>query len=347
MMGYSPIMRRWVTLLCLGVLLSAPAWADDRLTLVRRAAEIGYPPAEFELGEAYATGIGVAHDSFEAYLWYLRAAAHPSPQEKVRFEAARDGAAQVLSPSDIDRAKVMAAGHQLPPVPGPAGVPGAPVVPPAPGTQHKATIGSGFFVTADGSLLTNAHVVTGCKKILATPSGSKTSYQANLKTADAVNDLALLTSSIVPPLVPHFREDRPIRPGDGVVAVGFPLANLLSREINVTVGDVSALGGPRGDQRFLQITAPIQKGNSGGPLADMSGNIIGIVTRKINAMEVNRQTNDLPENIAFALKVDVIRAFLSANQVPMATGGTKTSMSAADVGEQIGKSTALILCLLD
>ena len=156
--------------------------------------------------------------------------------------------------------------------------------------------------------------------------------------------LEICQTACVTPWSPHYR---PIRPGDGVVAVGFPLANLLSREINVTVGDVSALGGPRGDQRFLQITAPIQKGNSGGPLADMSGNIIGIVTRKINAMEVNRQTNDLPENIAFALKVDVIRAFLSANQVPMATGGTKTSMSAADVGEQIGKSTALILCLLD
>jgi S1-C subfamily serine protease len=77
-----------------------------------------------------------------------------------------------------------------------------------------------------------------------------------------------------------------IRSGEGVVAVGFPLRGLLASTANVTTGSVSALAGPRDATRYLPITAPVQPGNSGGPLLDPSGNVIGVVVGKLDALTV-------------------------------------------------------------
>ena len=80
---------------------------------------------------------------------------------------------------------------------------------------------------------------------------------------------------------------------------------------NLSVGNVSALAGLGDDSRYLQISAPVQPGNSGGPLLDASGHLVGIVTAKLDA-RVARFTGDVPQNVNFALKAEVARTFLDS-----------------------------------
>jgi len=340
--------------------------AQDRPEAVvwaRRAAEKGLAAAQNSLGEAYRQGIGVGRDPVEAYSWFLQAIANAkTPADKAVYEASRTRLAAELQPADLDRARDLAVARSgkpvaafastaaptppslLPPIPaGPPNTPPAPT--PAPQPRQLGSAGTGFFVGRDGTAITDSHVVAACRIIRVTPTDSPRAGEAAVVARDSVNDLAVLKTSLVPADIARFREDKPMRPGDGVVAIGYPLSNLLSREANVTVGVISAMGGPRGDTRFFQITAPIQKGNSGGPLADMSGNVVGIVQSKLNAAAVQKVYDDMPQNIAFATKADLLRRFLTDNGIPYQTATAKEALSAADVGERMKRATAFIECL--
>ena len=126
--------------------------------------------------------------------------------------------------------------------------------------------------------------------------------------------------------------------------VGFPLHGLLASEANVTTGTISALAGLGNDTRFLQITAPVQPGNSGGPLLDQSGNIVGVVVSKLDTMRIAKATGDIPQNINFAINGTVARAFLDASGVEYETSASSTSMGAADIGAAAKKFTLIVEC---
>src|SRR4029077_17049971 len=105
----------------------------------------------------------------------------------------------------------------------------------------------------------------------------KPSIKLRLVARDPRNDLALLMAPT------RFSEAVALRgastrPGDAIVAIGYPYFGMLSSEPVITTGIVSSLGGLQDDSRFLQISASVQPGNSGGPLLDMAGNVVGVVT---------------------------------------------------------------------
>jgi hypothetical protein len=130
-----------------------------------------------------------------------------------------------------------------------------------------------------------------------------------------------------------FREGLPVRAGDAIVALGFPLSGLLATDANVSVGNVNALAGIADDSRYLQISAPVQPGNSGGPLLDASGHLVGIVTAKLNALRMARYTGDIAENVNFALKAEVARTFLDSKGIKSQTARSDKQLSPADVGD--------------
>ena len=107
-------------------------------------------------------------------------------------------------------------------------------------------------------------------------------------------------------------------------------------EANITVGTISALSGPGNDARLLQITAPVQQGNSGGPLLDQSGNVVGVVVSKLDAMAIASLTGDIPQNVNFAIKQSLAQAFLDANGVDYETRTSAKELTTADIAE-IGK----------
>ncbi|MCZ6664908.1 MAG: serine protease [Gammaproteobacteria bacterium] len=160
--------------------------------------------------------------------------------------------------------------------------------------QQKRSSGSGIVVSTTGHILTNHHVVEGCRSLRAVSGAMveaagisvrpKSEPPATTATqgpfrgrplkvldVDAQNDLALLKSATASSTSGVFRSGRGIRTGEGVVVAGFPLPSLLSTDLNVTTGVVSALAGPGNNRRLIQITAPVQPGNSGGPVLDQFG----------------------------------------------------------------------------
>ena len=202
----------------------------------------------------------------------------------------------------------------------------------APLHAASALTGSGVIISADGDILTNAHVVNGCAQITVR-SMAGTSADGRLVARDEKNDLAVVRSKTAASPVSVFREGTSIRAGDDVVALGYPLSGLLSAAASISVGNVSALAGLRDDQRFLQISAPVQPGNSGGPLLDSSGHLVGIVTSKLNAAFVGRVTGDIPQNVNFALKAEVAKTFLDSKGIAYQTAPSNQRLSPADVGD--------------
>ncbi|ARJ65620.1 hypothetical protein WV31_08100 [Magnetospirillum sp. ME-1] len=325
----------------------------------RKAADQGHPQSQHNLGVMYANGQGVPKSPVDAYVWMALGAQRAPANLKANYEKESEAAASRLSPAELETARGRiaqwkpsnAAGVQVAgaapsaPAPAPPAAQQPATAPPRP-TGGKMTTGSGFVVSTDGVVMTNAHVVEQCRTITVKPQDGPAEI-ASLKAKDGANDLALLKTSLRLPEIARFRQDRPLRSGDEVVVIGYPLSSLLSREPNVTAGVVSALNGMRGDPRHYQITAPVQKGNSGGPLIDMGGNIVGVVTSKLNAMKIADKTGDLPQNINFAIKADLARSYLDSNGVNYQTAASSAQLSVADVGERIKRVTVFIECRVE
>jgi S1-C subfamily serine protease len=132
--------------------------------------------------------------------------------------------------------------------------------------------------------------------------------------------------------------------GDSVVAIGYPLYGLLTSNFTVTTGIVSSLSGIRNDSRFLQISAAVQPGNSGGPLLDSNGQIVGVVSQKLNQLAVARVTGMLPENVNFAIKTGALRDFLDNSVVPYQTADAKSELKTPEIAQNARAFTLLIVC---
>ncbi|MBW7964801.1 S1C family serine protease [Bradyrhizobium sp. BR 10261] len=218
--------------------------------------------------------------------------------------------------------------------------------PPAskPGKGAKSGFGTGFVVSAAGHIVTNNHVIEGCSELKGNLTG-EAAMVLRVVSADANNDLALLQA----PSTATFKEfarirDRSIRSGDSVVAIGFPFHGLLTSDFTVTTGIVSSLSGMRNDSRFLQISAPVQPGNSGGPLFDTTGQLVGVVTGKLDGLRVAAATGSIPENINFAIKTGALRDFLDNSVVPYQTAEPRGELKTPEIAGNARAYTMLISC---
>lgn len=159
--------------------------------------------------------------------------------------------------------------------------------------------GSGFFIDSSGIIATNYHVIQDAKQIEVCflTHGIKNTYKATVVSTDRTNDLAILKieDSNFKHLkrIPYKFKNEVSDVGSSVFALGYPMAlSLMGEEIKFTDGKISARSGFQGEINTYQISVPIQPGNSGGPLFDSKGNIIGIVNSKL--------TNG--ENVSYAIK---------------------------------------------
>jgi S1-C subfamily serine protease len=204
---------------------------------------------------------------------------------------------------------------------------------------RQVSSGTGFVVAPD-RILTNHHVVNGCDRVLArTPDGRWLAATPPARTDQAL-DLAVLTVPGNPGPVLAFRTGPAIRRGEDVIVYGFPLAGLLSSDPKLTRGVINALAGVGNDQNNFQISAEVQPGNSGGPMVDLQGNVVGVVVSKLD----NRRVQNV-DNVNFAVKGDAAQAFLRRAGVPFRTVESRgADRSAADVGEQVHRSTVMLRC---
>jgi uncharacterized protein len=201
--------------------------------------------------------------------------------------------------------------------------------------------GSGFYVSASGDIVTNQHVVDGCRQ-LRLPNGTVLPVVA----VDKANDLALLKAPRRGAGLARFRDGHGVRTGESILIAGFPLHNEISSELNVTTGNVSALAGPDNDRTLIQITAPVQHGNSGGPVLDIAGNVVGVVQSKFDptAQADDDNTIDVPQNVNFAVSANTLRAFLDAEDVDYETGPSKDAVPSAEIARRARSFTVALEC---
>ena len=197
--------------------------------------------------------------------------------------------------------------------------------------------GTAFFVSSEGKALTNAHVVQACRQISVNKDGR--SSAAKLVASDERNDLALLETNVNPIQAAKWRLR--VRLGEEIVVYGFPLTRMLASTGNVATGNITALAGVADDSRFFQISAPVQPGNSGGPLLDRNG----VVVAKLNALRVAAATGDIPQNINFAIKGSVVAGFLDAQRVSYTDSSNASALSTPDIAERAKLFTVRITCL--
>ena len=185
---------------------------------------------------------------------------------------------------------------------------------------QRISTGTGFFITADGYFITCFHVVVNSGKIsLQNLKGEK--FEARAVAVDKSNDLALLKAE--PRAGERFKPlpvaaSADVRRGAAIVTMGFPNISQQGIEPKVTDGIVNSFSGANNDPRVFQISAPVQTGNSGGPLITMDGNVVGVVASKLDAAAMARQTGDIPQNVNYAIKSQHVLDMLDkvAAQIP-------------------------------
>ncbi|MCX8255177.1 putative serine-type endopeptidase with a peptidoglycan binding-like domain protein [Beijerinckiaceae bacterium RH AL1] len=218
--------------------------------------------------------------------------------------------------------------------------------PEPPRAKDTVTTGTAFFVSDDGYLVTNAHVVAECTRVMVKTDDGQV-HEAARTATDTTNDLAILKLSLPPGQAPKRVAALRIgtRLGEGVEAFGFPHSDVLSSSGNFTLGNVSALTGLKDDTRYLQVSVPVQAGNSGGPLLDGSGNLVGVVSAKLDAVKMASASGDLPQNVNFAVKSAVVATFLDANRVTYKTGTPGgAAMQPADIADAARAMSGFVVC---
>jgi S1-C subfamily serine protease len=217
---------------------------------------------------------------------------------------------------------------QLPPAPTP--VPGSLLDRPRPGTSpqqgaaphaeqaparaaRQVALGTAFRISEAGHLVTNRHVVEGCRAI-GIVVGNRATANLRLLATDPDHDLALLARPPSKQAAMLRADDDPIQ-GEDALTYGFPLMGMLSASGQLGAGMITALTGIRNHAGQLQTDVPLQRGNSGGPLLDRRGQVIGVVFAKLDALRVAQLTGDLPQNVNFAVRLAPLKRLLDANGV--------------------------------
>jgi S1-C subfamily serine protease len=200
-----------------------------------------------------------------------------------------------------------------------------PTYPPANSSPEivKGT-GTAFAVSADGTIVTAFHVVSNAASIRVSISPD-ISVPASLLRADPMNDLAVLKVSSKTPNFLCIAPIRSAKMGDKCFTIGFPVTSLLGREAKYSEGVVSATTGINDASSLLQITVPIQPGNSGGPLVNEKGQVIGIITSSAAVAHFLKKTGTLPQSVSWAVKSDYLRPLMELPE-PDAQGASRAQL---------------------
>jgi S1-C subfamily serine protease len=208
-----------------------------------------------------------------------------------------------------------------------------------PDAQWPHAIGSGFFVTRDGYLLTNFHVVKDAEKIEVKYKSQF--FRATVIDTDKVDDLAVLKveGGSFAALALSARDSVDL--GQQVFTIGFPNIEMQGLEPKYTDGSISSLSGMQGDPTEYQISVPVQPGNSGGPLCDANGEVVGIVVARLNDLAVMQISGVVPQNVNYAVKAQPARRLLQSVKGldPVAARGQKS----ADPIKTVESAIAMIL----
>jgi S1-C subfamily serine protease len=186
--------------------------------------------------------------------------------------------------------------------------------------------GTCFLVSPDGIVLTSNHVVEGARQIRVS-FGGKALQEASLIAATAATDIAVLRTERKTRNYLSLAPLRSVRVGEQVFTYGYPATDILGSEPKFTDGTISALSGPGGEATLLQMSVPIQPGNSGGPVVNTAGQVVGIVAATAALEPFLKSVGTLPQNVNWAVKADYSRMLFDA---PPIQGAAPNRQAAID-----------------
>ena len=208
------------------------------------------------------------------------------------------------------------------------------------GTMTSKWSGTGFFISKNGYIITNQHVIDGAKTIKVTSinGNHNTSYTARIEVSDKQNDLAIIkiTDNFTVPTIPYSFKFSQSSVGENCWVLGYPLTQTMGEDIKLTNGIISSKSGFDGNIAQYQISAPVQPGNSGGPVFDKNGNLIGVVQAKHGAAE----------NAGYAVKASYVRNLIEMlpNSITLPQTNMLSGKSLPQQVELASKCVVLIIC---
>ncbi len=317
-----------------------PQSYQEAMKWYHRSAKQGYAAAQHNLGLMCANGYGVQKNDVVAYSWLNLAAA-----QYAEYAEVRNVVAQRMTAMQIAEAQRLSAAF-VAKLEWTGGVDTAPASPPVTSpSPENVPIGNGtaFAISSSGELLTAAHVVQGTRRIEVYGNGN--TYMAEVIKVDSTNDVALLKAEgtfTALALAPSSNTSL----GTEVFTIGFPNVVVQGIAPKLTKGEISSLAGVQDDPRYFQISIPVQPGNSGGPLVDMQGKVIGIIAGSINQKVAVETTGTLAQNVNYAVKSAYILPLLES--VPglsdeLAATTKKSSLSAEAAIARAEKATFLLV----
>jgi S1-C subfamily serine protease len=214
------------------------------------------------------------------------------------------------------------------------------IQPDQPNKTYKVASGTGFYVSSQGHIITNHHVIDGCSDMKAHSKGRVlTTHQI---AVDKQNDLALLKAEEEPSHVFALSNDSPY-PLQEVIVAGFPFGDKYSSSLKFTQGIVSSLTGMGNNYSEIQIDAALQQGNSGGPIIDEYGSVIAVAVSKLDAKYMFDNFGIIPENTNFGVKVSAVRNLLEGSGVSFKLPDTEAP-SRQDLSTQATDGTVFLTC---
>jgi len=266
-----------------------------------KAANQKYDLSEHALGFLFESGYGVDKNIIEAGKWYLKASLQGNKKSSKALK-------RILSKNntiDVNSTEGMTFSGS----------------------------GSGFVVSKDGVIATNHHVIKGCNKIIVDE------LKADVISKDVKNDIALLQINDNYKYISSISYQSPDL-GDDIQVFGYPLSDILSKDyISLTKGSVSSLVGIRGNLANFRFTAPVQPGNSGGPIVDGNGRVVGI-TRAVLDSEFAKGLKFLPQNINFGIQSSLLASMMKSKLIPITTD----SISKSSLVDHYNRATKYIEC---
>ena len=199
-------------------------------------------------------------------------------------------------------------------------------------TVVAASSGTGFFVSTNGHMVTNNHVIEGCDVVKAHYKGRE--LDADVLFTDRSNDLAIIKANIKPEKVfPVSNEDVSLL--EDIIVAGYPLGKNISASIKTFKGSVTALAGFGDNYSNFQIDASLSSGNSGGPIINQKGNVVGVAVEKLVEVGV--------EGFNFGVKSSTLKTFASSNQIKFQDPSTE-ELSNKELGQLITQATIYLEC---
>ncbi len=203
----------------------------------------------------------------------------------------------------------------------------------------RMSSGSGFFISNDGYILTNHHVIKDSKNVSIMINQKK--VPVTVVDVDTVNDIALLKADITAKGI-AIENQAEAKKGSEIVVLGYPNVNIQGNSVKATFGNINDNRGITGDVRHYQISAAIQHGNSGSPLVDSKGNVVGIVVSTLNQSAMLKATGSLTQNVNYAIKVAYAMPMLMNHNVNLVTTKGTNDLSKVDLVSANEKSVVLV-----